>query len=93
MEEVVREFHEILSRDPEGAVAVAAITALTAVVKRSSATTMMGVQKELKDAAACLQRCIISAVQKATARAFSAWPPCADDLADAVLAEVKLGMM
>ena len=56
MEEVVREFHDILAREPDGAVAVAAISALTAVVKRSTATTMMGVQKALNEAAASLQR-------------------------------------
>lgn len=56
VDEVVREFHESLAREPEGAVAVAAINALTNVLIRSTATTMMGVQKELNDAAASLQR-------------------------------------
>ena len=56
VEEVVREFHETIVREPDGAVAVAAIKALTGVLKRSTATTMMGVQKELNDAAASLQR-------------------------------------
>lgn len=45
-------------REPDGAVAVAAIKALTAVLKRSTATTMMGVQKELNDAAASLQKSV-----------------------------------
>jgi translation initiation factor eIF-2B subunit alpha len=38
------------------AVAVAAIKALTGVIKNSTAQTMMGLEKELKDAAASLQR-------------------------------------
>ncbi|GLI68480.1 hypothetical protein VaNZ11_012906 [Volvox africanus] len=52
----VREFHDALNRDEEMAFAVAAIMALTAVIKRSSATTLMGVSKELADAAQALQR-------------------------------------
>jgi len=39
------------------AVAVAAIRALTSVIRNSGAQTMMGLEKELKDAAAALQRC------------------------------------
>lgn len=38
------------------AVAVAAIRALTGMIKNSNAQTMMGLEKELKDAAAALQR-------------------------------------
>jgi translation initiation factor eIF-2B subunit alpha len=38
------------------AVAVAAIKSLTSVIKNSTAQTMMGLEKELKDAAAALQR-------------------------------------
>ncbi|GLC48199.1 hypothetical protein PLESTB_000069900 [Pleodorina starrii] len=53
----VREFHDALNRDEEVAFAVAAIMALTAVIKRSSATTLMGVSKELEDAAQALQSC------------------------------------
>jgi translation initiation factor eIF-2B subunit alpha len=44
------------------AVAVAAIRALTSVVKNSSAQTMMGLEKELKDAAASLERCHETAI-------------------------------
>ena len=54
---VVREFHEALARSSDMAVAVAAIQALTSVIKASTAQTMMGLEKELKDAAASLQRC------------------------------------
>lgn len=43
-------------RSPDMAVAVAAIRALTGVIKNSTAQTMMGLEKELKDAAAALQR-------------------------------------
>lgn len=44
------------------AVAVAAIRALTSVVKNSSAQTMMGLEKELKDAAASLESCNPTAI-------------------------------
>ena len=43
-------------RSSDMAVAVAAIKALTGVIKNSTAQTMMGLEKELKDAAAALQR-------------------------------------
>lgn len=55
-EAVVREFHEALARSSDMAVAVAAITALTSVIRSSSASTVMGLEKELKDAANALQR-------------------------------------
>ena len=55
-ESVVGEFHEALNRSPDMAVAVAAIKALTNVVVRSQAQTMMGLEKDLKDAAASLIR-------------------------------------
>lgn len=61
-ESVVREFHDALARAPDMAVAVAAIKALTSVIKHSSAQTMMGLEKELKDAAAALQRCNPTAI-------------------------------
>ncbi len=63
----VREFHDALSRDDDMAFAVAAICALTAVIKRSTAATLMGVSKELEDAAQALQRCGRSAKGRATA--------------------------
>lgn len=53
---VVREFHAALARAPDMAVAVAAIRALTGVIARSPARTMMGLERELRDAAAALQR-------------------------------------
>jgi translation initiation factor eIF-2B subunit alpha len=59
---IVREFHDALARSPDMAVAVAAIRALTSVVKNSSAQTMMGLEKELKDAAASLERCHETAI-------------------------------
>ncbi|KAL6767098.1 hypothetical protein ACKKBG_A38570 [Auxenochlorella protothecoides x Auxenochlorella symbiontica] len=61
-EAVVREFHEALSRSSDMAVAVAAITALTSVIRSSSASTVMGLEKELKDAANALQRCNDTAI-------------------------------
>ncbi|KAI8463744.1 MAG: eukaryotic initiation factor [Monoraphidium minutum] len=54
---VVKEFADGLARSPDMAVAVAAIRALTGLIKNSGAQTMMGLEKELKDAAAALQRC------------------------------------
>lgn len=55
-ESVVREFHEALARSSDLAVAVAAIQALTTVIRTSPATTMMGLERDLKQAAAELQR-------------------------------------
>lgn len=55
-ESVVRAFNDALSRAPDMAVAVAAIKALTEVVKSSQAHTMMGLEKDLKDAADSLIR-------------------------------------
>ena len=55
-ESVVREFHEAQRRAPDMAVAVAAIKALTTVVTNSKAQTMMGLEKDLKEAAASLIR-------------------------------------
>jgi hypothetical protein len=59
---VVREFHEALARSSDMAVAVAAIQALTTVIKNSTSTTMMGLERELKDAAASLQNCNPTAI-------------------------------
>lgn len=59
---VVREFHEAMARSSDMAVAVAAITALTSVIRSSKASTMMGLEKELKDAALSLQRCFPTAI-------------------------------
>ena len=54
---VVKDFADGLSRAPDMAVAVAAIRALTGRIAASGAQTMMGLERELKDAAAALQRC------------------------------------
>lgn len=59
---VVREFHESLARSSDMAVAVAAIQALTTVIRNSTATTMMGLERDLKDAATSLQRCNPTAI-------------------------------
>lgn len=58
----MREFHEALARSSDMAVAVAAIQALTTVIKNSTSTTMMGLERELKDAAASLQNCNPTAI-------------------------------
>lgn len=55
-ESVVSVFSDALSRSPDMAVAVAAIKALTGVVNSSQAQTMMGLEKDLKDAADSLIR-------------------------------------
>lgn len=52
----VKEFHEALARSPDTAVAVAAIKALTTVIRLSTAQTMMGLGKDLEEAAQALQR-------------------------------------
>jgi hypothetical protein len=52
---VIKEFNDA-QKSPDTAVAVAAIKALTAVIRSSSATTLMGLSAELKDAAGALQR-------------------------------------
>lgn len=53
---VVREFHEALARSSDMAVAVAAIHALTTVIRSSTSTTMMGLEREIKEGAQALQR-------------------------------------
>lgn len=53
---MVRSFNDALSRSPDMAVAVAAIKALTEVVRSSQAHTMMGLEKDLKDAADSLMQ-------------------------------------
>lgn len=53
---MVAEYLDALSKSPDLAVAVAAIQALTSIIRRSTAQTMMGLEKDLKDAANALQR-------------------------------------
>eukprot|EP01094_Clydonella_sp_ATCC50884_P019222 TRINITY_DN3708_c0_g1_i2.p1 TRINITY_DN3708_c0_g1~~TRINITY_DN3708_c0_g1_i2.p1 ORF type:complete len:320 (-),score=106.05 TRINITY_DN3708_c0_g1_i2:249-1208(-) len=55
MPSVVSSFVELVKNDRHMPVAVAAVRALTEVLKSSSATTMMGVQQELHDASVQLQ--------------------------------------
>ncbi len=52
----VKEFHDILAKSCDVATAVAAIKALTSVIRNSSAQTIMGLSKELEGAAAALQK-------------------------------------
>jgi len=63
---VVREFHEALARSSDMAVAVAAIHSLTTVIRKSTASTMMGLERDLKEAAASLQRCNPTAISLKT---------------------------
>ncbi|KAK9799744.1 hypothetical protein WJX73_008490 [Symbiochloris irregularis] len=93
VDEVVRDFHEAIVREPDGAVAVAAIKALTGVLKRSTATTMMGVQKELNDAAASLQKCNETAISlKAGCELFLRYATrtTAQDLEDFAAAKARI---
>ncbi len=53
---VVAEYHEALRKSSDMAVAVAAIKALTSVIRNSEALTFMGLEKELTDAANSLLR-------------------------------------
>eukprot|EP00808_Paulinella_micropora_P020297 g27695.t1 len=56
-EPVVKEFVRVATENPTLSIAVAAIQALTSVVKGSTAHTMMGLQMELRAAADLLQEC------------------------------------
>ena len=79
-ESVVRIFSDALSRSPDMAVAVAAIKALTEVVNSSQAQTMMGLEKDLKDAADSLIRyglCKHSGQKTLGANCGSLIHPCA----------------
>ncbi|CAL5220118.1 g2073 [Coccomyxa viridis] len=78
---VVKDFHDALARSPDTAVAVAAIKALTAVIERSKETTMMGIERELKDAAASLERCNETAISlKASCQLFLRYTTRTNDL-------------
>jgi translation initiation factor eIF-2B subunit alpha len=54
---VVNEYHARVSANPHVAIAVCAIQALTSVVRASSASTMMGLEKELQRAVHALKAC------------------------------------
>jgi len=54
---VVRDFMDALDENEDLAVAVAAIRALTAVIERSSASTMHGIERELRGASEALKGC------------------------------------
>lgn len=64
-EGVVREFHDLMNRSGDVAVAVAAIAALTSVIRASESSTIMGLERELREAAAALQRCNPTAISLA----------------------------
>jgi hypothetical protein len=81
----VKEFHDALAKSSDVAVAVAAIKALTAVIRSSTAQTIMGLGKELEMAAQALQRCVLL-VHVAWGRGrhmlLIAWRPLAGMAAD-----------
>lgn len=62
LSEVVSEFLELLGKNPDMAVAVAAIKALASVVRKSQAQTIMGLEKELSEAAQALTSCSVTAI-------------------------------
>ena len=57
VDKLVREYQACLRENAKMAVATAAIKTLTSLIVMSEATTMMGLEKEIKEAAAALQRC------------------------------------
>ena len=61
-ENVVNEFMDALDENRDLAVAVAAIRALTAVIEGSSASTMHGIERELRSASDALKDCNLSAI-------------------------------
>lgn len=56
MDGLTMEYRAIANENPELAVSTVAIKVLTSVIERSKATTMMGLEKEIKEAAAVLRR-------------------------------------
>jgi translation initiation factor eIF-2B subunit alpha len=56
-DKLVREYQACARDNPKMAVATVAIKTLTTLIIQSQATTMMGLEKEIKEAAAALQRC------------------------------------
>lgn len=56
MDGLTMEYRAIANENPELAVSTVAIKVLTSVIERSKATTMMGLEKEIKEAASVLRR-------------------------------------
>jgi hypothetical protein len=57
IDRLVKEYQTCTRDNPKMAVATVAIKTLTSLIVNSQATTMMGLEKEIKEAAAALQRC------------------------------------
>ena len=57
VDKLVREYQVCARDNPKMAVATVAIKTLTTLISQSQATTMMGLEKEIKEAAGALQRC------------------------------------
>jgi translation initiation factor eIF-2B subunit alpha len=60
MDGLAMEYRAYANENPALAAATVAIKILTSVIERSKATTMMGLEKEIKEAAAVLRRCVLS---------------------------------
>lgn len=71
---VVRDYRQIQRQSTDTAVAVAAIKALTNVIVRSQATTMMGLGKELEEAANSLIGCALPTFLLHLINLFSFFP-------------------
>jgi translation initiation factor 2B subunit (eIF-2B alpha/beta/delta family) len=56
MDGLAREYRAYANENPTHAAATVAIKILTSVIERSKATTMMGLEKEIKESAAALRR-------------------------------------
>jgi hypothetical protein len=56
IDKLVREYQMLAHDNQDMAVATVAIKTLTSLIQISQATTMMGLEKEIKEAAAALQR-------------------------------------
>lgn len=68
LDRLVREYHVLARDNPKMAVATVAIKTLTALISQSEASTMMGLEKEIKEAATALQRCGLAASGACPAR-------------------------
>jgi len=56
LDRLVREYQVCANANPDLAVATVAIKSLTSLIVQSNASTVMGLEKEIKEAAAALQR-------------------------------------
>ncbi|KAL6749977.1 eukaryotic initiation factor [Haematococcus lacustris] len=86
----VKEFGQTLARNQDTAVAVAAIKALTTVIRLSTAQTMMGLANDLEAASAALQRVNPTAISlKAGCELFSRYTTRTSELEMADIERAK----